>query len=109
MCSAYNIVRHGQPEITTFTDASSHWWGAVLGSTTSKGACSPSKALHHIDYLEMLALSFTLKAFEEHPEDKHVRIMIGNNIAVTTLAHMGTSDSPSCNSLASLVWDWCLD
>ena len=34
--SAYNVVQHGKPEITMFTDASSYGWGPVLGSTTSK-------------------------------------------------------------------------
>ena len=36
--SAYNVVQHSKPEIAMFTDASSYGWGAVLGSTTSRGA-----------------------------------------------------------------------
>jgi len=107
--SAYNVVQHGKPEITMFTDASSYGWGAVLGSTTSRGAWSPSEALHHINYLEMLAVHFALKAFRTHLEGKHVRVMIDNTTAVSTLAHMGTSHSPFCNNLARIIWDRCLD
>jgi len=107
--SAYNVVQHGKPEITLFTDASSYGWGAVLGSTTSRGAWSPSEALHHINYLEMLAVLFALKAFRAHLDGKHVRVMIDNTTAVSTLAHMGTSHSPFCNNLARIIWDWCLD
>ena len=73
--SAYNVVQHNQPEITIFTDASSHRFGAVLGRTASKGAWSPSKALHHISYLEMLAVLFVLEAFQVHLEGKHVRVI----------------------------------
>lgn len=70
--SAYNVVRHNQPDITIFTDASSHAWGAVLGSITSKSAWSPSEALHHINCLEMLAVLFFSKAFQVHLEGKYV-------------------------------------
>lgn len=107
--SAYNVVQHGQPEITIFTDALSYGWGAVLGSTSSKGAWSPSEALHHINYLEMLAVHFALKAFHTYLEGKHVQVMIDNTTAVTTLAYMGTSHSPLCDNLAHLIWDWCID
>lgn len=104
-----HVVQHGKPEITMFTGASSSGRGAVLCGTTSKGAWSPREALHHINYLEMLAVHFALKAFLAHLEGKHVRVMIDNTTAVSTLAHMGTSHSPSCNNLARIIWDWCLD
>ena len=35
--------------------------------------------------------------------------MIDGTIAVSTLAHTGTSHSPFCNNLARIIWDWCLD
>jgi len=105
----HSVVQHDKPEITMFTDASSYGWGAVLGSTTSKGALSPSEALHHIHYLELLAVHFALKVFRAHLEGKHVRVMIDNTTAVSSLAPMGTSHSPSCNNLGRIIWDWCLD
>lgn len=107
--SAYSVVQHGQPEITIFADASSCGWGGVLGSTTSRGAWSPSEALHHINYLEMVAVHFVLKSFYAHLEGKHVGVVINNTTAVTRLAHMGTSHSLLCNNLARLIWDWCID
>ena len=54
----------------------------------------------------MLALHFALKT---HLKGKHVRVTIDNTIAVSTLAHIGTSHSPFCNNLARIIWDWCLD
>ena len=70
MHRAHNVVQHGHPEITIFTDSSSNGWGAVLDSTTSKGAWSLSEALHHINYLEMLPVHFALKAFRAYLEGK---------------------------------------
>ena len=83
--SAYNFVQHSQPEITIFSDASPHGWGAVLGSTTSKGAWNPSEALHHVNYLEMLAVLLALRAFKAHLVGKHVRVMLDNTTAVQHL------------------------
>ena len=107
--NAYNVVQQGKAEITMFTDASSYGLGAVLGSTTSKGSWNPSEAVHHIIYLEMLAVHFAPKAFRAHREGKHVEVMIDNTTTVSTLAHMGTSHSSFCNNLARIIWDWCLD
>lgn len=58
----------------------------MLGSATSKGAWGPSERLHHINYLEMLAVYFVLKAFQAPLEDKHVVVMIDNITADKTLA-----------------------
>lgn len=66
----------------------------MLGSTTSRGACRSSDALHHISYLEMLAVHFALKAFRVYYDGKHVRVMIDYLTAFTTLEHMSTSHSP---------------
>ena len=42
-----------ETEITLFTDASSHGWGAQLGSRTLQGTWSPQQASQHINLLEM--------------------------------------------------------
>lgn len=83
--SAYNVAQHGKPDMTVFTDASSYAWGAMQGSTTSKGAESLSEALHHINYIEMLAVRFALQAFHTHLECTHVRVTMDNTTAVSTL------------------------
>ena len=70
--SAYNFVRHGQPEVMIFKDASPHGWGVVLGGTTSKGVWSQSEAPQHINYLKMLAVYFALQAFQNHLEGKNM-------------------------------------
>ena len=107
MHSACNVMQRGQLETTIFTDASSNGWRAVLGSTTSQGAWSPSEAPHHVNFLEILAMHFAFKAFRTYLEGKYVRVMIDNTTAVTTLAHMGTSHSPLCNNVTHLKWGWC--
>ena len=58
--------------------------------------------------IEMLGVFFVLKAFKHTPKAKHVKVLIDNTAAVTTLAHMGTGDTASCNNLACPVMDCAL-
>ena len=78
----------------------------MLGSTK---VTSTGFGAHHINYLEMLAVLFALKAFQVRLECQHVRVMIDNTTVVTTLAHLGTSHSVLCNNLARLMRDWCIE
>lgn len=51
-------------------------------------AWSPNEVFHHINYFEMLAVYFALKAFQAPLEGKHVGVMIDNTTADTTLARV---------------------
>lgn len=75
----------------------------MLGSTTSRGAWSSSDALHHISYLEMLAVHFALKAFRVYYEGTHVRVMIDCLTAFTTLEHMSRYKSLAISVMKTLV------
>ena len=90
------------------TDASNTGWGGVLGNTSMGGQWTPAESLYHINYLEILAVLFTLKAFHAYVGGKHVRVMIDNTTAVASLNHMGTSHSRECNTASRLIWDWCV-
>lgn len=56
-------ISHGNPEITIQTDASLHGWGAVLDDTEIGCRWNSSESQYHINYLELLAISFALKSF----------------------------------------------
>lgn len=53
--------------------------------TSSVYATSPSEALHHVNYLEMLAVLLALRAFKAHLEGKQVGVMIDDTTAVQHL------------------------
>ena len=106
--SAFNVVRHPEYDCVIYTDASSTGWGGVLGDLRTGGQWTPAESLHHINYLEILAVLMTLKAFHNLVTGKHVRVLIDNTTSVATINHMGTSHSRECNLVNRLVWDWCV-
>ena len=61
--TAYNLINHGEPQVTMTTDASLIGWGCCIDTVTSGGNWSPEEAQHDINYLEMLAVSLALKSF----------------------------------------------
>ena len=61
-----------------------------------------------INYLEMLAVLFSLQAHKQLVLDKHVKVLVANTTVQVTLNKMGTSHSPSLNTLVKTIWDWCI-
>ncbi len=98
-----------EPEVTLFTDASSLGWGGVLDKVNIGGRWTPSEANHRINYLEMLAVFFALKAFQTQLCGKHVCIRIDNMTAVSDIGKMGTSHSRKRNNLTREIWNWCIN
>ncbi len=80
-----------------------------MGDISTGGQWTPAESLHHINYLEILDVLVTLKAFRENVKDKHVHVLIDNTTAVATINNMGTSRSRECNLAGRLVWTWCVD
>ena len=106
--SAFNVVSNSKYDMVIQTDASTTGWGGVLGDSSTGGHLTPVESLFHINYLEILAVLMTLKAFCNQIRGKHVHVLIDNTTAVATLNHMGTSHSRDCNAACGLVWDWCV-
>ena len=74
-----------------------------MGDSTG-GNWTPEEAAHHITYLEMLATSFSLKAFITIIVNKHVKLMIDNTVVVACINTMGTFHSRLINSLVKDLW-----
>ena len=107
--SLHNPISLPQPEVTLYTDASKEGWGGVLDNVKIGGHWTPEEASNHINYLEMLAVLFSLKAFHKELSGKHVLVRIDNMTAVSDLGKMGTSHSKKRNDLTRTLWEWCLD
>ena len=90
------------------TDASKSGWGCAVNNLTTGGLWTSAEASQHINYLEMLAVLLSLKAYKEIFSGKHVKVMVFNTTAQTTINNMGTSHSPQLNSLAKSIWDLCM-
>lgn len=61
--SSYNVVHHGQPELTLKTDASTT--GCFRDPVSTGGLWTDLEAKHHTNYLELLAIFLALKVFSK--------------------------------------------
>ena len=91
-----------------FTDASNIGWGGVIKGQTRAGEnWSPIEASNHINYLELLAILYSLQAFKENIKDALLKVMCDNTTADSCINHMGTSHSDLCNTMTKAIWEWC--
>ena len=67
---------------------------------TCGGHWTPQEAEEHINYLELMAVFFSLQAFVIKLNNKHVRLKIDNTTAVAVINNMGTNHSVRCNKVA---------
>ena len=80
-----------------FTDASNIGWGGVIKGQTRAGEnWTPIEASNHINYLELLAILYSLQAFKENIKDALLKVMCDNTTADSCINHMGTSHSDLC-------------
>ena len=75
-------ISPSQPEVTLYIDASKEGWGGVLNGVKIGGHWTPEEASNHINYLEMLAVLLSLKAFHKGLSRKHVLVRFDNMTAV---------------------------
>ena len=106
--TAYNVINRCSPDMIVFTDASNIGWGGVIkGQARAGDNWTPTEANNHINYLELLAILYSLQAFKENIKNAHVKVMCDNTTAVSCINHMGTSHSDLCNTLTKAIWEWC--
>jgi hypothetical protein len=82
------------------SDASITGWGGDMNNISNGGDWQPNEAIHHINYLELLAAYFVLKSFLKDVLGKHIKMIIHNTTAVSVINNMGTCHSDPCNSIA---------
>lgn len=101
-------IRFPDPDFLVQTDASTKGWGAHVPETgeTCGTRWTVDEAEHHINYLELLAIYFTLQAIYSEAANKHIRIMTDNMTALANINNQGSTHSLECNSLARKIWNW---
>lgn len=93
--SSYNVVHHGQPELTLKTDASTKGWGCLLDPVSTGGLWTDLEAKHHINYLELSAIYLALQVFVKTIMGKHVKVLTDNFTSMADINHIGTSSCPN--------------
>jgi ribonuclease HI len=103
----YRVLNRNNPQVVLQTDASLLGWGAVMNDSKTGGRWNYDERENHINYLELLAVFYALKAFQwQLKKFNHVKILSDNTTAVSYINHMGGVKSPCCNSLAKSIWFW---
>lgn len=109
--SEIRLISRGNPEVTIKTDASLMGWGATYDHENIEigGSWKEEEKINHINYLEMIAIYFGLRSFENLIQNKYVRILSDNTTAISYINNMGGIKSKKCNELAIEIWEWCID
>ena len=98
-----------EPDLTMETDASMLGWGAVCQGSRTGGLWSQMERKNHINYLELLAAWFGVRAFAKDRRDIHIHLRMDNRTAVFYVNRMGGTRSPVLSNLAIQIWQWCLE
>ena len=96
-----------ETEITLFTDASSHGWGAQLGSRTLQGTWSPQQASQHINLLELEAVFLSVTQFLPQLKSRVVRLMCDNAVVVSYINKEGGTKSFRLTHLTIRLLKFC--
>lgn len=104
-------IRPQNISFTCQTDASKLGWACVDVSSGSVAngrwlICEQSFA---INYLELLAVFNGIKALYDSFKSCHLQVFSDNVTAVAYINDMGGMSSPSLDSLAIDIWNWCLE
>ena len=102
-------VPNSKINITLYTDASNDGWGAVMGTSKTGGKWNEAEASHHINYLELMAIFFGLKAFCSKEYSVHIQVYSDNTTAVNYINSMGGTHSMECHSVAKTIWLFCME
>ena len=91
------------------TDASLKGWGAFQHPNSSaQGRWNSTEAKLHINYLELLAVSFGVRSFFKSSSPTSLLIRCDNIPTVSYINHMGGTKSHYLCNLALDLWDYCL-
>ena len=96
-------------DIVIDSDASLMGWGATSSQQRTGGPWSAEESKMHINCLELLAATLTVKTFVKNLTQMSVLLRIDNTTAVAYINNMGGTVSAKLVALARSLWMWCLE
>lgn len=103
------LIRPNPIDCWIDTDASLKGWGCRYEKFMIGGRWSVEEATHHINFLELLAIFLSLKAFFKDKRSLHIGIHSDNAVSVAYINDMGGMASLELDNLALEIWSWCTD
>ena len=83
--------------------------GAVFEGRQTEGLFTASESDLHINVLELRAVYFGLQALCYKLVDIHIRLLIDNTTAVSTINNMGSCRSIQCDNEVKNIWEWTIN
>ena len=105
------VTRHLErpsPTIVIHTDSSDKAWGAVWQKQPVGGPWVGQEKEWHINYKELMAAFFGLRAFCTNTSHCHVQIFVDNTTALAYINNQG-GRKQELNELARSIWLWASD
>lgn len=104
-------IRPVKVSFNVFTDASELGWGCYISETKqhANGRWNLEEKNYHINFLELLAVFYTLKTFFTRSRGIHIEIHSDNVGCVSYIRDMGGMASVVMDRLARQIWEWCTD
>ena len=93
------------PYCTITTDASTKGWGGVCNIHKTQGMWNHAQKLHHINYLELLAIKLAIKDLLQQVENKCILIESDSWTALSYIKKKGGTKSMEMTILASEIWE----
>ena len=94
------LLKQKPDQVTISSDASLSGWGAVCKGTRTGGAWSEQEQTMHINCLELLAATLSVKAFLKDTSGTSVLLQLDNTQAVAYINNMGGTVSTQLTELA---------
>lgn len=103
-------IRPLEISIRCCTDASFVGFGGIdlLTGIRTSGRWNSAESQNNINFLELLAVFYTLQALYSKSHDVHIEIQSDNTAAISYINDLGGMHSKSMDSLAKQIWEWCL-
>ena len=101
------IIRNNADIVKT-TDASTIGWAAAKGEISTGGHFTETEKEQHINFLELMAALFGIRALCRHVFDKHILLKVDNTSAVSAINKMGSTRSLPMDKIVHLIWEWAI-
>ena len=101
-------IRDSLPHLMIQSDASNSGWGAVSNRVDTRGTWTREESNLHINWKELLASSFAVKAFTKELQNVHVLIQIDNTTTIAYINKMGGAKRCLLDHCTRYLQGWCL-
>lgn len=105
------LIRPSPVELRCRTDASLAGYGGIdlISDKHVNGRWSYRESVNSINYLELLAVFYSLQALYHDTCNTHIEVQSDNTTTVSYINEFGGMHSVPMDCLAKQIWAWCIE